>query len=172
MMHKMPSNFNISYRWMDPDEVTRIGEIDRTERIRTGYEYSGSELQQLDVVWDSPPWMAEGDGEYSVAAFIGFCRDHLRRNGRLYGAFDGDQLAGVAIVEERFEGELAWLVFLHVTDPYRRQGVGTALWTRAVDRARSAGRYYYAYQDQPSQKSEPHSCWLYLSNRHLARTGK
>ena len=83
MMREMPNLSSISYRWMDPDEVTRIGEIDRTERIRTGYEYSGSELQQLDVVWDSPPWMAEGDGEHLVAALIGFCRDHLRRKGRM-----------------------------------------------------------------------------------------
>ena len=32
----------ISYRWMEPNEVNRIGEIDRSEHIRIGYTSSGS----------------------------------------------------------------------------------------------------------------------------------
>lgn len=53
----------IQYRWMEPDEVVRVGEIDRAEQIRTDYEYTGGKLQRLVVNWDSPTWPAEGDGE-------------------------------------------------------------------------------------------------------------
>jgi predicted N-acetyltransferase YhbS len=34
---------------------------------------------------------------------------------------------------------MAWLVFLHVSNAYRRQGVGSGLWSAAIDRVRAAG---------------------------------
>lgn len=129
----------IDVRVLPADRLGLVREIDRTEHIDTLYEVRDGELTGRAVDHDVPPWFLEGSGEHSVQGLIAWLTPILDRGATLLGAFDGDQLAGVAIVEERFEGELAWLVFLHVTDPYRRQGVGTALWTRAVDRARSAG---------------------------------
>lgn len=71
---------NIQFRWMEPDEVSKIKDIDRSEQIRSGYRYADGELQHFEVNWDSPPWATEGDGEYTVAAQIRFCQGHLRRN--------------------------------------------------------------------------------------------
>lgn len=34
---------------------------------------------------------------------------------------------------------MAWLAFLDVSSEYRRRGVGSALWVKAVDRALAAG---------------------------------
>jgi hypothetical protein len=74
---------------LEAEEVIKIADIDRSERIRVGYKLVGSELQQLDVNWDSPAWALEGESEYSVAAQVNFCQEHLARNGRMFGAFDG-----------------------------------------------------------------------------------
>jgi hypothetical protein len=87
--HKNTFKTQIQYRWLEAEEVTKIADIDRSERIRVGYKLVGSELQQLDVNWDSPAWALEGEGEYSVAAQVNFCQEHLARNGRMFGAFDG-----------------------------------------------------------------------------------
>ncbi len=57
----------------------------------------------------------------------------------LLGAFDEEQLAGVAVVDPSFEPRMAWLAFLHVTRPCRRRGAARALWSAAVDLAVAAG---------------------------------
>ena len=54
------------------------------------------------------------------------------------GAFDGDELLGLVIVDESFEPGLAWLAFLHITREHRRGGVGSALWAAAVKLAAAA----------------------------------
>lgn len=124
---------------LSPDRLGLIAEIDRTEHIDTLFEVRDGELSSRSVDIDVPRWALEGDGPHSVLGFIDSLEPILERGATLLGAFDGDQVAGVAIVEERFEGDMAWLVFLHVSNEYRRRGVGTALWAEAVERARSAG---------------------------------
>jgi len=44
----------------------------------------------------------------------------------------------VAVVEPRFEPPVAWLAFLHVGRPFRRSGVGSALWRAAIELATAA----------------------------------
>lgn len=126
-------------RVLPADRLGLIAEIDRTEHIDAFYEVRDGELTKRPADHDVPPWFLDGTGEHSVRGFIDWLAPILQEGATLIGAFDGDRLAGVAVVEERFEGEMAWLVFLHVSNGYRRRGLGTALWTEAVDRARSAG---------------------------------
>ena len=71
----------IQFRWMEPDEVSKIKDIDRSQQIRSGYQYVDGELLQIEVNWDSPPWATKGDGAYTVAAQMRFCLGHLGRNG-------------------------------------------------------------------------------------------
>ncbi len=129
----------IDVRVLPADRLGMIAEIDRTEHIDTLYEVRGGELTGRPADIDVPRWASEGTGPHSVQGFIDWLEPLLELGATLLGAFDADQPAGVAIVEERFEGEMGWLVFLHVSNAYRRRGVGTALWTEAVGRARSAG---------------------------------
>jgi hypothetical protein len=79
----------------------KIRDIDRSERIRTGYVFSDGELQKMAVNWDSPSWAKDDDGDYLVATQIRFCEGHLARNGRLYGAFSGETFIVIreAVVE-------------------------------------------------------------------------
>ena len=109
----------IQYRWLIPEEVTKIADIDRSERIRIGYKQIGRELEQMAVNWDSPTWAREGDGDYSVAAQIEFCRGHLARNGRLFGAFDEEKLVGIGLIQPEVAESTSQLAFLHVSNQYR-----------------------------------------------------
>lgn len=129
----------LAVRKLPADRLGVIAEIDRSEHIDTLYEVRGGVLTSRPVDIDVPRWTADGAGPHSIQGFLDWLAPVLERGATLLGAFDRDQLAGIAIVEERFEGDMAWLVLLHVSNPYRRHGVGTALWTEAVNRARSAG---------------------------------
>jgi hypothetical protein len=39
----------MEYRWMVPDEMHRLKEIDRTEEIRIGYVVESGQLHKIDV---------------------------------------------------------------------------------------------------------------------------
>ncbi len=129
----------IQFRWMEPDEVTKIKDVDRSERIRSGYQYVDGELQQIAVNWDAPPWATQGDGEYTVRAQIRFCQGHLGRNGRLYGAFSGDKLVGVGIIQPDIAPGTAQLAYLHVSQPYRHYGIGKQIAETLMNVAQKMG---------------------------------
>lgn len=130
---------NVQYRWMAPDEVGKIAEIDRSERIRTNYRYAEGELQSMAVNWDSPAWSTEGDGDYTVAAQISFCRSHLDRQGRMYGAFAEEKLVGIGIIQPEIEAGMAQLAYLHVSNQHRRKGIGGQITEALLAEARRAG---------------------------------
>ena len=140
----------IDVRVLPADRIGLIAEIDRSEHIDTLFEVRAGELTSHPVEIDVPRWTSQGSGPHSVQSVLGFLEPLLQRGATFLGAFDQEQLAGVAIVEERFEGDMAWLVFLHVSNAYRRRGVGTALWTEAVERARSAGSHGMYVSATPS----------------------
>ncbi len=57
----------------------------------------------------------------------------------MFGVFEGETVAGLAVAEPEFEPPLAWLAFLHVSRPFRRRGVASTLWDVAVAESRDAG---------------------------------
>lgn len=124
---------------MQPDEVGRIRNIDRSEQIRTGYEYIGGELRQITVNWDTPAWLPDGDGIHTVAVQIRFCRDHLQRGGRMYGAFDGEKLVGVGIIQPEIRDGISQLAYLHVSNHYRRKGIGRRIAEELTHEAQRGG---------------------------------
>jgi GNAT superfamily N-acetyltransferase len=124
---------------MEPEELSLISQIDRSEVIRTGYVQKGEALERMEVNWDSPAWERDGDGEHSVAAQIRFCRGHLDRGGRLIGAFDGNQLAGIGVITPGIRPGLAQLAYLHVSRTYRRREIGSRLAAAMISEARSSG---------------------------------
>ena len=140
----------IDVRVLPADRIGLIAEIDRSEHIDALFEVRAGELTSRPVDIDVPRWTSQGSGPHSVQSFLEFLEPILERGATFLGAFDQEQLAGVAVVEERFEDDMAWLVFLHVSSADRRRGVGTALWTEAVDRARSAGSHAMYVSATPS----------------------
>lgn len=69
-------------------------------------------------------------------------RHTLETGGALIGAFQGNQLAGFASVENEFFGsqkQYLQLSSLHVSLPYRHQGIGRRLLEMAAESARGLG---------------------------------
>ena len=129
----------IIFTRMGPDELERISELDRSERVTRAYEIEDGELTQVDVDWQVPTWSSDNEGEHSLAEQLAFCRSHLEQGGVMLGAFRGHRLVGVAIVRPQLRDAIAQLAFLHVSRKFRRAGIAGQLMEEACDIARDAG---------------------------------
>jgi len=122
------------------DDVRLIALIDRSEHVDVEYCVTDGVLTERPVtVADVPRWDVDGNGPFSVAHQIEFCSAAVRNGALLFGAFDDNELKGLAAVDPWFEPGMAWLAYLHVTRPARRRGAATALWAEAARRGRAAG---------------------------------
>ena len=129
----------LATRHLAPTDLHLIGEIDRSEHVSVEYLVVGEHLTTKPVDWDIPTFDPVGTGEHSVHQQIEHWKPVVERGAALLGAFEGDQLLGLAIIDASFEPGLAWLAFLHVSRPFRRGGVATALWNEATRLAAEAG---------------------------------
>lgn len=129
----------IEVRVLPADFVDVIASIDRSEHVDTMWSVDDGVLSSENVAIDVPRWDLQSASSHSVPALVEDLRPLLDRGAVLLAAYVNDEVAGVAIVEERFEDDIAWLAFLHVSRPFRRRGIGAALWNGAVGRARDAG---------------------------------
>ena len=127
-------------RRLGVEGVELVAAIDRSERIDVEYEVRNGEIVERPVgMVEVPPWDPVGDGPHTVAEVKEFCRRVVEGGGVVVAAFEGDDVAGLAVVDPGFAPELAWLAFLHVSRPYRRRGIASALWAEAVSMASGAG---------------------------------
>lgn len=130
----------LTIRMLSIDELSLIALIDRSEHVDVEYEVRDGRIVERPVtVAEIPPWYPDGDGDFTVAGQVAFCRPIIERGGTAMGAFVGEEFAGVVVVEPRLEPSLAWLAFLHVSRPHRGRGVASALWSVAADLARHDG---------------------------------
>jgi ribosomal protein S18 acetylase RimI-like enzyme len=129
----------IDYRWMAPIEAQRICEIDRTEVIRIGYVVQSAQLCKIDVNWDTPSFFLEGDGEHTISHLVEFCLDHLRSGGRMRGAFHGEKLIGVGVIRPNIRHRMAQLALLHVSNGFRRNGIGSHLTREMINEVKAFG---------------------------------
>src|SRR3990172_6966846 len=112
------------YRQLGAADLARVGEIDRTEQIEALYVQHGTRLEVLTGDWSSPPWSDEVEGEHSVAAQKASLESLVESGAIALGAFDGDRLVAVGVVVPHLRPGVAQLAFLHVSDGYRRSGLG------------------------------------------------
>lgn len=134
----MTQTYNV--RRLSVDDIGRIADIDRSEQIDTEYAVIAGQLaRQAPSMEFVPPWDPVGSGEHSVAEKIAFCEPLVRAGARLLGVFERNTTCGIAVVDGSFEPPMGWLPFLHVSRPFRRRGVATALWQTSAKLARNAG---------------------------------
>jgi hypothetical protein len=125
---------------LQAEDVSLVATIDRSEHVDVRYCVIDGELQQIPAaIIEVAPWDPTGSGPHSVTAKAAFCESVVARGGILLGAFDEERTVGLVIVHPTFEPRLAWLAFLHVSRPDRRQGAAQALWNVAADIAVANG---------------------------------
>jgi GNAT superfamily N-acetyltransferase len=120
-------------------DISRVGEIDRSEHITRGYVFKNGVLESQQVDWEVPRWSEDPSRGFSIQARIDEWKPLLEDRGVLLGAIDGDSLAGVAILRPRLSEGVAQLAALYVDRRYRRRGIATALVARVECLAREEG---------------------------------
>ena len=126
------------------DDIETLWGIDRSEVIENVYYLRDGALVLEAENYDMKGWPPGEAGWYTPI----LC-DCLDRGGTFYGAFEGPEMVGAAVLESRFIGKAddqLQLKFLHVAGGYRKRGWGRTLFEKAVERAKELGakRLYIA----------------------------
>ena len=130
----------ITVRNLHIDELGRIGEIDRSERVTLRYRAKDGVLVSEAIDSEAERWSAE-----RVAGYVRRLVMCLQSGGVCFGVEDsaeGGRLAGVAALDAEpvvTRPSLLELKFMHVSQPYRRQGVARGLLDRVEGEARRRG---------------------------------
>ena len=134
-------------------DITRIAEIDRSEHVTLSYVYRDGKLETREVDWHVPRWFTDGRREHSVQALIDKSAPILDQGGVLFGALDGDVLAGLAILRHKLSDTMAQLALLHISRGCRRQGIATRLFQEACRLASEDGATELYVSATPSQSA-------------------
>jgi GNAT superfamily N-acetyltransferase len=137
-------------RPLRPDELARVGEIDRSERIDAVYLQRGARLERLDEDRSASSWLPDGDGEHSVAAQQSVLEHELASGATVLGAFEGDRLIGIGAVLPHVRPQIAQLTFLYVSDGRRGTGIGGRLCAELERVALAAGDVEMVVSATPS----------------------
>jgi GNAT superfamily N-acetyltransferase len=143
----------VAYRPLERHELSRVGEIDRTERIDTLYLQRGVELEAVTGDFSAPPWRTEGESEHSVAHQVAECERYLDAGGIAIGAFTGDRLVGIGVVVPHVRAGVAQLAFMHVSDGHRGRGIGVRLSDELERIAREADHTAMVVSATPSENT-------------------
>jgi len=132
----------IAYRVLDATWVPRIAALDRRETVTAEYAVRDGAIVADERVIEVPQW----SGEW-LDFTLSFVQRELDDGAIFFGAMDGEDLAGLAVVGTRLRGsqqDYVQLSFLMVSQPYRRQGLATRLMelSKAVAREHGAGYLY------------------------------
>ena len=134
----------ITTRLMCLDEIDRLAELDRSERVVEAYVQHGASLALEEVDWNVPNWHRDGRSDHSIQAKISSWGRDLEDNGIMWGAFDSDRLVGIAIYRPDLAPGVAQLAVLHVSNGHRGRGIATLLVRHVVAKAESdAARWLY-----------------------------
>jgi ribosomal protein S18 acetylase RimI-like enzyme len=121
----------ITIRKMDPSEISRIDEIDRTEHITQDYKVENGRLVLVDVDWRLGRW----DTEKKIRGWEPIA-DGYRNT---WGAFDKDTLVGFSVYRSHLTDDTAQFALLHISHDYRRMGIGKQLAGKVIEQARTDG---------------------------------
>lgn len=129
-------------RRLKRDEIKLIWSIDRSESVDGIYLFRDNELKLVSRNYELNGWPL--DQLESDTLWLLDCFD---RGGYFYGAFDKEKLIGVVVLDNRFFGapcDQLQLLFLHVDNSNRGNGLGRQLFEFALEKAcdLGAGRLY------------------------------
>jgi len=129
----------VEIRALSRDDLARVGEIRRAERIEVLFEQRGTELIARHGSWDAPNWHVDGEGDHSVDAQQRAVEHYLDMGGTAIGAFSDAHLVGIGVVVPHLRPGIAQLAFLHVSSEVRATGIGIRLCDDLETIARRAG---------------------------------
>jgi predicted N-acetyltransferase YhbS len=141
----------LSFRQLARHEVESVWTIDRAELVENVYYYEEGGLVLKPERYDMKGW-PKGESEFYTPILL----DCHARGGVFEGAFDGDKLVGVYVLESKFigrEGDQLQLKFLHVSRSHRGRGLGVELFERAARKAKALGARKLYVSSTPSENT-------------------
>jgi GNAT superfamily N-acetyltransferase len=126
-------------------------EIDRREYIPNIYRLRDGVLELEAHNFDVPGW-PPGEQQTYLPRLLAA----LDRGGFAWAAFDGDVIAGGAVLDARFFGsrkDTLQLEWLHVGRDFRKHGVGATLFEKAASAARGLGAAKMYITATPSENT-------------------
>jgi GNAT superfamily N-acetyltransferase len=130
---------SVEIRDLEHDELSRVGEIDRTERVDVLFEQVGNELVARRGSWNVAAWGENGHSEHTVAAQHRALLRYAAEGGIARGAFSNERLVGIGVVVPHIREAVAQLAYLHVSHDHRSVGIGSRLSVDLEQIARSVG---------------------------------
>lgn len=119
----------VETRRLGRPELSRVVDIDRTERIDLLYEQRGNQLVERRGDWSASAWDPDGHGVHSVEAQRRALEHYVDAGGIALGAYSGKRLVGIGVVVPHLRPAIAQLAFLHVTKLRRSaQQRSAAVW--------------------------------------------
>ncbi len=143
----------VEIRRLARTELSRVVEIDRTERIDLLYEQRGTELVERRGNWSAPAWDRDGHGEHSVEAQRRALEHYADADGIALGAFSGRRLVGIGVIVPHLRPAIAQLAFLHVSEASRAAGIGSRLCDDLELMVRGAGDSEMVVSATPSENT-------------------
>ena len=146
----------IKFRILTQNELPLIWTIDRAEVIDNVYYFRDGKLILEPEHYDMQGWPS-GEPEHYHPHLM----DCFERGGFFWGAFEGETLVGVVVLEERFIGsksDTIQLKFLHVSHAVRKKGLGRRLFSLAAEQARGMGAAKMYISSTPSENTV-HFCF-------------
>ena len=127
----------MKYRILSRDEINKFMQLDRTETIERIYYMRDGKLVLEPEHWDVSDW-----SDASKKERIANLQAVFDNGATFFGAFDGDKLAGMSVLDHnpiRTGVDRLNLEGLWVSNGYRGKGVGKTLFQMAAQEARSRG---------------------------------
>jgi len=144
-------NAKMIIRELERREIEHVWKIDRSEVIDRVYCLRDGKLVLQPEHYDMKGW-PPGEPEHYTPILCN-CFD---RGGTFWGAFEGAEMIGVAVLESQLIGKdknQLQLKFLHVSRSYRKQGLGKALFETSVKKAGEQGAKKLYISATPSQNT-------------------
>lgn len=148
MPHRLEAS---AIRDLGRDDIDRIWTIDRSEVIEAVFRVEGGEL-----VRHAERHVLDGWPEGEEARYAPILRECFDRGGTFLGAFEGDAMVGVVVLDGRFMGRASdqlQLKFLHAGRSQRGTGLGRTLFERASAKARALGAKRLYVSATPSENT-------------------
>jgi GNAT superfamily N-acetyltransferase len=141
----------VDMRLLRRDEVTLLWTIDRSEVHHQTYVVRNRHLVRTPNYFEVPGWRADAAGKETPVLLR--CFD---RGGTFFGAFDAEDLVGMAVVDSARvgrSGDQVQLAYLYVSRAFRGRGVGSRLFEAALTCARDVGASALYVSSAPTENT-------------------
>ena len=132
-------------------EIPYIWQIDRSELIDKIYYLKNGKLVLTSEHYEVRGWPT-GEPEHYTPNLL----DCFDRGGHFWGIFSGELLVGTVVLKNRFIGsekDTLQMKFLHVSNNFRKQGLGKKLFLLAAEKAVELGAKKLYISATPSENT-------------------